>query len=292
MIILGILLLILIVSGLFINILAKDVITNKNEVIADPIPGIPLAISSFFIFFLSTFGVSDFAISTVIYRKLDWVSDKKLPGTLNAQGVIPLAVMSFAYITSIEVDVLTLLLLITAQVMGAYIGPRFVVKLPGDTIRKFVGSGLVLATLVILANNLNLVPSGGVATSLRGYKLLVGVLALFTFGALNNIGIGSFALTMVTVHALGLNPSVAFPIMVGAAAFSISVGSMQFIKFKQYSRKITLYCSLFGVIGVIFAVSIVKNLDLAMLQWLVAIVLAYTGVDMLLEEVKHKRVSM
>lgn len=285
-----ILLAIVLINGLFAITFIRDLVANKEEAKAEPAPTIPLAISSFFMFFLSTFGISDFAISTVLYRKLDWVSMKKLPGTLNTQCVLPVAVMALAYISSIEIDVLTLALCIVAQILGAYVGPRFVVKLPAKTIRKFVGFGLIIATMIIVANNLNLVPSGGVATSLRGFKLVIAVVALFTYGALNNIGIGSYALTMVTVHALGLNPGVAFPIMMGAATFSVPVGSMQFIKFKEYSRKITLSAATFGVIGVLFAVTIVKNLDLSMLQWLVAVILAYSGIDMLLQEFKKETV--
>ncbi|WZU00935.1 hypothetical protein MGH68_15810 [Erysipelothrix sp. D19-032] len=57
----------------------------------------------------------------------------------------------------------------------------------------------------------------------------------------NNIGIGSYALTSATVYALGMSPLVAFPIMMGACTFSVPIGSMQFIKLDSYSRKITLF---------------------------------------------------
>lgn len=276
------------INALFAFNFVRDLVANKEEAKNEPAPTIPLAISSFFMFFLSTFGISYFAISTVLYRKLNWVDDKRLPGTLNTQCVLPVAVMALAYISSIEIEVMTLALCILAQIIGAYIGPRFVVKLPADTIRKFVGTGLIIATIIIVANNLGVVPSGGVATSLRGWKLAVAIVALFVYGALNNIGIGSYALTMVTVHALGLNPAVAFPVMMGAATFSVPVGSMQFIKFKEYSRKITLFTSTVGVAGVLFAVTIVKNLDVSMLQWVVAIVLAYSGIDMLISQFKKE----
>lgn len=64
-----------------------------------------------------------------------------------------------------------------------------------------------------------MIPSGGTATELTGAKLIIAAILLFIYGALNNIGIGSYALTMATVYALGLNPAVSFPIMMGACTF-------------------------------------------------------------------------
>ena len=116
-----------------------------------------MAISAFVTFFLSTFGISDFAISTVLYRAQKWVSDKKLPGTLNAQSALPVAVMALSYITSINVEIKTLLVCIVAQILGAYIGPRFVVKLNATVIRRVIGVGLIIAASLIVAGKFGLI---------------------------------------------------------------------------------------------------------------------------------------
>ena len=123
---------------------------------------------------------------------------------------------------------------------------------------------------------------------LNKFFLVSSGVLLFAYGALNNIGIGSYALTMATVYALGMNPAVAFPIMMGAATFSVPIGSMQFVKFGEYSRKITLFTSTFGVLGVLTAVYFVKSLNVGMLQWLVIVILLYTAVTMVLEMRKSK----
>ncbi|WP_018754478.1 sulfite exporter TauE/SafE family protein [Paenibacillus terrigena] len=280
--------LIVIINVIFAFRFVFDVIKHKEEIRKEPGNGFMLAISSTVIFFFSTFGVSDFAISSIFYRKTKLVTDKKLPGTLNTQCVIPVAVMALAFITVINVDILTLAVCIIAQIIGAYIGPRFVVKLSPTVIRRFIGAGLVIATFFILAGKFGLIPSGGTATGLTGSKLVIAAVCLFIYGALNNIGIGSYALTMVTVYALGLNPAIAFPIMMGAATFSVPIGSMQFIKYGEYSRKITLFTSTFGVIGVLVAVYLVKGLDVSMLQWIVAAILLYSGVSMLIAEFRKK----
>ncbi|NBI05544.1 sulfite exporter TauE/SafE family protein [Senegalia massiliensis] len=276
-----ILTLIVLVNGTFAVKFIKNLLANKNEAMNEPGNPIAMAISSFTLFFLSTFGISDFAISTVLYRKLKWTSDKKLPGTLNTQCVIPVAVMALSYISSISVELKTLIIAILAQVLGAYIGPRFVVKMNVDVIKKFISVGLLIAAGLILMGKFGVYPSGGNEVGLAGFKLIsLGILS-FVFGALNNVGIGSYALTMATVYALGLNPGVAFPIMMGACTFSVPVGSMQFVKYESYSRKITLFTSIFGSIGVLVAAFIVKSMNVSMLQWLVVAVLIYSAITMI-----------
>ncbi len=280
------LVLIVLVNGFYAATFVRDLIKNKDEMIKEPGNPIAMAIAHFFIFMLSTFGISDFAISAAAYPKLKWVSDENLPGTLNTQCVIPVAVMALAYISSIDVDLKTLLIPIVAQVVGAYVSPRYVVKLPVNVIKKFVAAGLLVAAGLILAGKVGIYPTGGDATSLTGMKLfLLGALS-FVYGAVNNIGIGSYALTSATVYALGLSPLVAFPIMMGACTFSVPVGSMQFIKLGGYSRKITLSAAIFGSLGVLIAVFVVKSLDVAMLQWVVVAVVLFSAYQMIMSSRK------
>ncbi|MFO8069999.1 MAG: sulfite exporter TauE/SafE family protein [Alkalibacterium sp.] len=283
-----ILILIVLVNGSFVLQLVKDFTINKESLAKEPGNPIVMAISQFFIYFLSTFGISDFAIGASLYPKANWVDDKKLPGTLNTACVVPVAAMALAYISSIEVGIATLIIPIVAQVVGAYVSPRFVVKLPKNTIKKFVIAGLIVAGVLILAGKFGLYPSGGDKTSLQGFSLiLLGILSMI-YGALNNIGIGSFALTMATVYAFGLSPSVAFPIMMGACTFSVPVGSIQFIKLDSYSRKITLFSATFGVIGVLVAAFLVKGLNTNILQWVVLAVILYSVLSMVNDLLKEK----
>ena len=215
------------------------------------------------------------------------VSDKILPGTLNTQCVAPVAVMALAFISVIKVEVLTLVVCILAQISGSYIGPRITVRFSSARIRKCISIGLLLSALFIVAGKFNLLPLGGTATGLSGIKLFIAAISLFVFGALNTVGIGSYPLTMATIYALGLNPASTFPIMMGACAFSIPIGSMEFIRYGKYGRKITLFTSTFGVLGVIVGVYVVKEMNVAMLQWGVAALLLYSGVSMLVTEFKN-----
>ena len=285
-----ILILVVVVNGTFAVVFLRDLLKRKAEVAKDFFENMGRtaiqAIVAGVTFFLSTFGISDFAISTVIYRQFKWVEDARLPGTLNTQCVVPVALMALAYISTISVDLTTLVLCISSQVAGAYIGPRFVVRMNVDIIKRFIAAGLLIAAASLLLGKFGLLPSGGTETGLQGGKLVLATLLSFVYGALNNVGIGSYALTMATVYALGLNPNVAFPIMMGGCTFSVPVGSMQFVKFDAYSRQMTLLTSTVGLVGVVIAVYIVKSLNVSMLQWVVAVVIIIAALSMIHEQMK------
>ena len=286
-----ILALIILVNGLFAYRLVVDLIRHKSEVWKEPGSNLLFAFLGLVSQFLGTFGVSDFAFNTVAFRLTKTVEDKKIPGTLNAACVIPVAFMALAYITVIKVDVLTLVVLIIAQTTGSYLTPRIVVRLPVGRIRIGIAVGLLCAASFILAGKLHLIPSGGNLTGLPGFKLAVAAAALFIYGALNNIGIGSYAPTMATVYALGIDPRVAFPIMMGGCTFSCAVGSMEFIRLGGYSRKPTLWISTVGLLGVAAAVYLVKSLDVDVIKWVIFVVVLYAALDLLSKELRLKKPS-
>jgi signal transduction histidine kinase/CheY-like chemotaxis protein/Ca2+/Na+ antiporter len=97
---------------------------------------------------------------------------------------------------------------------------------------------------------------------------------------LNNLGLGSFAPTMATVYALGLDPAVAFPIMMGAATFSVPIASIQFIRHDSYSRRITAISAVCGTLGVLAAAFALQNTDTSLFKWLIALVLLYSAFAM------------
>lgn len=276
------LVLVVIVNGIFLIAFIRDLLKNKSFLKEEPGNAIAMAFYAAIVFLLSTFGISDFAIGTSLLPKFKWVTTEKLPGTLNTECVVPVAVMALCYISVITCDPVTLIVAIVCQVVGSYVSPRFVVKLPANKIKVGVCIGLIIVALIILAGKVGIYPSGGEAEGFAGAKLIIFGVLMFVYGALNNIGIGSYALTQATVYAMGLNPAVAFPIMMGACTFSVPVGSMQFIKYDSYSRKQTFFTSIFGLIGVLIAVYVVKSLDTELLKWIVLVVIVYSVITMLL----------
>lgn len=59
-----VLLLVVVVNSFFAYVLVKDLLRNRDTIMSEPAPTAVLPFSSALIFFFSTLGISDFAIST------------------------------------------------------------------------------------------------------------------------------------------------------------------------------------------------------------------------------------
>jgi uncharacterized membrane protein YfcA len=87
---------------------------------------------------------------------------------------------------------------------------------------------------------------------------------------------------MILISLLGMNPTTAFPIMMGSCAFLMPVGSLRFIRERCYSLRNALGLAIGGVPGVLVAAYIVKSLPLGIVRWLVIAVVLYTAITMLI----------
>jgi uncharacterized membrane protein YfcA len=86
---------------------------------------------------------------------------------------------------------------------------------------------------------------------------------------------------MILVSLMGMNPRSAFPIMMGACAFLMPVGSYRFIKSHRYSPKAAAGLTLGGIPAVMIAAYLVKSLPLGTIRWLVVFVVLYTAIMLL-----------
>jgi uncharacterized membrane protein YfcA len=128
---------------------------------------------------------------------------------------------------------------------------------------------------------LNRFPGGGEALALTDTKLIVGCAINFALGALMTLGIGLYAPSMIMVSLLGMNPTAAFPIMMGSCAFLMPTCSVQFIRKRRYSLRAALGLAIGGIPGVLLAAFIVRSLPLSYVRWLVVIVVLYTATMLL-----------
>jgi uncharacterized membrane protein YfcA len=103
----------------------------------------------------------------------------------------------------------------------------------------------------------------------------------FLIGALMTIGIGAYAPIMIMISLMGMNPTAAFPIMMGSCAFLMPVASTQFIRKQKYDLRAAAGLAVGGVPGVIIAAYIVRSLPLQMVRWLVVVVVVYAAVSLL-----------
>ncbi|MEG0998942.1 MAG: sulfite exporter TauE/SafE family protein, partial [Clostridiales bacterium] len=189
----------------------------------------------------------------------------------------------------IEVDPLTLISLIVAAAVGATFGAGIVAKLPERVIQLAMGTALIIVAITIFAGLVGWMPSGGDATGLSGWKLPLAIVINLFLGACSAIGIGCYAPMMAMVYALGMSPRVAFPIMMGSYAFLMPAAGIKFIKEGAYDIKANLAGQIFGTIGVVIAVLLVKELPITVLKWIVIAVLLYTSVIMFRSAYKSKK---
>lgn len=233
--------------------------------------------------FLDTLGIGSFAVTTSFYKFFRLVPDEKIPGTLNVGHTLPTILEALIYIGIIGVDPLTLVLLIAASVVGAWLGAGLVARLPRRAVQIGMGGALIVAAALFVMANLKGSTFGlsGSALGLSGAKLWTGVAVNFCLGALMTIGIGLYAPAMIMVSLLGMNPKAAFPIMMGSCAFLMPFASARFIRFDAYSLRAALGLTLGGLPGVAIAAYIVKSLPLEWVRWLVIVVVLYAAIAML-----------
>ena len=231
--------------------------------------------------FFDTLGVGSFAIITSIVRFFKLTDDRTLPGTLNVSCTIPTVLEAIIFLTVIKVDKVTLILMILAAVIGAIIGADVVAKFDVRKVRIGMGLALIAVAIIMLSGMLNFMPVGGTAEGLTGIKLIIAVVGNFILGALMQLGIGLYAPCMALIYALGMNPLVAFPIMMGSCAFLMPAGSAEFVKKEAYDKKASIAITLFGSVGVLIAAYIVKSLPLNIVKWLVVIIVIYTAIMLL-----------
>ena len=231
--------------------------------------------------FFDTLGIGSFAIETALLKFMKQSEDRLIPATLNVGNAIPTVIQAVIFIQIVEVEPLTLILMVLASGAGALLGAGVVSKLPEKTIQLTMGIALLTTAGFMIATKMNWIDGGGNAIALEGGKLLVAVMANFVLGAIMTAGIGLYAPCMALVFALGMSPAVAFPIMMGSCAFLMPVASYRFIKAGAYNRKASIAIAIAGIFGVLIAAFIVKSLELDALRWVVLIVILYTALVML-----------
>lgn len=270
------------IAALVIAGLARAAPRNRAA-LPSPLAGAIAVGIGFITNFFDTLGIGSFATTTSLYKFLRFVPDEKIPGTLNVGHALPTILEAAIFIVIVAVEPKTLILLILASVVGAWLGAGFVARLPRRAVQIGMGSALAVAAVLFIMTNLKGSQFGltGTALGLAGIRLWIGVVVSFCLGALMTIGIGLYAPCMIMVSLLGMNPIAAFPIMMGSCAFLMPVASLRFIKFNAFSMFAALGLTLGGIPGVWIAAHMVYRLPIAAVRWLVVIVVLYAAVTML-----------
>lgn len=243
-----------------------DIWTHKETL--DPNTSIvKCSLFAFVCLFFDVLDIGAFAPHTTLYRFFKQVDDHIIPGTLNAGNAIPTVLQALIFIRIIEVDTLTLVLMIIAAVLGSIIGARFVSHWDKQKIQLSMGFALFVTAGFMFVSAMGWLEMNGDATILRGMQLVIGVGVNFILGALMTVGVGLYSSCMALVSMLGMSPTDAFPIMMGSCAFLMLACGVTFIRADADNRKAAICATIAGSIGVLLVSFIVKSLSLQVLRW-------------------------
>jgi uncharacterized membrane protein YfcA len=232
--------------------------------------------------FFDTLGIGSFAPTTAVFKLRRRMADEAIPGTLNVGQALPTLTEGLIFIAIVSLDLTTLVAMISAAVLGAWLGAGVVARAPRRAIQFAMGFALLSAAALLLARNLAWLPvDDGSALGLHGGTLVLAVCVNALLGALMMVGVGLYAPCLVLVTLLGMSPLAAFPIMMGSCALLMPVGGIRFVRARRYQRCAALGLTLGGIPGVLCAAFLVRSLPLNWLRWLVAAVVLYAAVLML-----------
>jgi uncharacterized membrane protein YfcA len=244
-------------------------------------PRISDALVGFVTNFFDTLGIGSFAPTTAYFKLRARMPDEEIPGTLNSGQALPSMTQALIFIATVSVDLTTLISMITAAVLGAWLGVGLVSKMSRRAIQFGMGGALLCAALLFLASNMHWMPGGGDALALTGGKLIFAVAANALLGALMMLGVGLYAPCLILVSLLGMSPLAAFPIMMGSCGLLMPIGGARFIRTGRYNFSAALGLALGGIPGVLVAAYIVRSLPVVWLRWLVLFVVLFAAVQML-----------
>jgi len=270
--------------------LIRDFVRHKENL--EKSSWLKTSIIGFVVDFFDALGIGAFAPQIALLKFTKQTEDRVMPGTLNVSNTIPALVEAIIFIKIIEVDPLTLILMLLSATIGGVFGAGIVSKLPVKKVRITIGISLLIAAFFMLANKLEWIQGGGDKIGLSGWKLLIALVVNCILGAMNTAGIGLFAPCMALVFALGMSPKVAFPIMMGSCAFLMPAASAKFIKEGAYNRKASFSMAIAGTVAVLIAVFIVKSLPLDTLRWVVFGVIIITSMMMLRSAFNTKKITI
>jgi uncharacterized membrane protein YfcA len=194
---------------------------------------------------------------------------------------LPTIVQAFIFTKLVPVDSMTLVSMIAAAVLGAWLGAGVVAGWPRRKVQIGMGCALLFFAVMLFMKITNTFPGGGTELKLEGARLAIGLVGNFALGALMPMGIGLYAPCMSLIYMLGMDPKAAFPIMMGSCAFLMPIATARFLKEKAFDASASVALLVGGVPAVFIAAFIVKQMSIVAVGWLVLVVVIYTAITLL-----------
>jgi uncharacterized membrane protein YfcA len=231
--------------------------------------------------FFDTLGIGSFATTTAVFRLFRLVPDELILGTIIVGDALPVLTQALLFISIVAVDPWQMTALILVSVTGGWIGAGVVASLSRRAVQLGMGGALLVAAVFMLIGMFGRFPAGGTALAFTPRAFALALVVNFALGALLTLGVGNYAPSLVVFSLLGMDPTAAFPIMMGSGAFVATIAGVRFVSAGRVHWRAALGLTVGGIPGVVVAVWIVKSLPLATLRVLVLVVVAYASATLL-----------
>ena len=119
-----------IVLGLFalvsLGFFVKDLLAHKEDFTKEK--AVPLAIIGCITNLLDTWGIGSYATTQAGFKFTKSSPDETIPGTLNVGDTFPVTLEALLFFSFVDIDPLTLVLMLAGSVVGALVGAGIVCK--------------------------------------------------------------------------------------------------------------------------------------------------------------------
>lgn len=240
--------------------------------------------------FGDTLGIGSFATTTAAFRATHYLDDdRQLPGTLNAMHAIPVMVEALFFITAVKVELSTLLPMTTAAVVGAYVGTHVTKNWHAPTVQRVMSAALFIAVVIMIIRMITNPGADNALTvhGLHGWWLVLGIAFNVGVGILMTMGLGNYAPELIFFSLMGVNPAIAFPVMMLDAALIMPTTAWNVIKMDRVSWRGFAGVTIGGILGVIVSAKFFTSMDVQLLKLLIIVVSLWTAVGLLRDSFKQ-----
>ncbi|WP_455647639.1 sodium:solute symporter [Leuconostoc sp.] len=286
-ILLSIQILLITVIVLMIGLIARAYLKQKKPVFQRF--GLGMLIG-FITDFGDTLGIGSFATTTAAFRATHYIDDdRQLPGTLNAMHAIPVMIEALFFITAVKVELSTLLPMTTAAVVGAYVGTHVTKNWHAPTVQRVMSAALFIAVVIMIVRMITNPGADNALTvhGLHGWWLVLGIVFNLGVGILMTMGLGNYAPELIFFSLMGVNPAIAFPVMMLDAALIMPTTAWNVIKMDRISWRGFAGVTIGGIFGVIVAAKFFTSMDVQLLKLLIIVVSLWTAFGLFRDSFKQ-----
>ena len=286
-ILLSIQILLITVMVLMIGLIARAYLKQKKPIFQRF--GLGMLIG-FITDFGDTLGIGSFATTTAAFRATHYIDDdRQLPGTLNAMHAIPVMVEALFFITAVKVELSTLLPMTTAAVVGAYVGTHVTKNWHAPTVQRVMSAALFIAVVIMIVRMITNPGADNALTvhGLHGWWLVLGIVFNLGVGILMTMGLGNYAPELIFFSLMGVNPAIAFTVMMLDAALIMPTTAWNVIKMDRISWRGFAGVTIGGILGVIVAAKFFTSMDVQLLKLLIIVVSLWTAFGLFRDSFKQ-----